>query len=108
MCNVIFTAVTSHSITLSPVSVAAFGAVTQERGLSLRFPRFIRLRDDKGIEQASGPDALVTMWKSQKREAKGGADEYELVDVEMGEDGSEVEEDDSGAESVDGGVDAAH
>ncbi|KZV88075.1 ATP-dependent DNA ligase [Exidia glandulosa HHB12029] len=95
-------------ITLSPISVAAFGAVTQERGLSLRFPRFIRLRDDKGIEQASGPDALVTMWKSQKREAKGGADEYELIDVEMDEDGSEVEEDDSAAESVDGGVDAAH
>lgn len=76
---------TAFSITLSPVSVAAFGAVSQERGLSLRFPRFIRLRDDKSTEQASGPDMLVKMWKSQERETKGGADDYDLVDVDFGE-----------------------
>ena len=51
----------SCSITLSPVSVAALGLVSESRGLSLRFPRFIRVRDDKGqaIEQASSPEFLA-------------------------------------------------
>ncbi|KLO14606.1 ATP-dependent DNA ligase [Schizopora paradoxa] len=71
-------------ITLSPVSVAALGLVSDSRGLSLRFPRFIRVRDDKGnnIEQASSPEFLANMWKSQQAKGKDtkGNDDGELVD----------------------------
>lgn len=46
-------------ITLSPVYPAAKGLVSEERGLSMRFPRFLRRREDKGPEQASGPKQLA-------------------------------------------------
>ncbi|EJD52578.1 ATP-dependent DNA ligase [Auricularia subglabra TFB-10046 SS5] len=81
-------------ITLSPVSVAAYGLVSSERGLSLRFPRFIRLRDDKSVEHASEPETLVRMWKSQERTTKGGADEGDLVDVDFVGDVEDENEDD--------------
>ncbi|KAL0956365.1 hypothetical protein HGRIS_002513 [Hohenbuehelia grisea] len=85
-------------ITLSPTSVAALGLVNSSRGLSLRFPRFIRVRDDKLIDQASTHHFLAGMWKSQ--EAKGvrttGAenDEGDLVDVEIYSEAEEEEIDD--------------
>jgi DNA ligase-1 len=82
------------SITLSPVSVAALGLVSESRGLSLRFPRFIRVRDDKTIEQASTSEFLAQMWRDQQGKGKGksGVDDGELVDVDM-EDLEELEED---------------
>ena len=83
------------SITLSPVSVAARGLVSEDRGLSLRFPRFIRTRQDKSLEGASTPEFLASMWR--KQEARGtqrkAADDGDLVDAELSEDvgGSEDE-----------------
>ncbi|CAO1636811.1 unnamed protein product [Sympodiomycopsis kandeliae] len=52
-------------ITLSPVYPAAKGLVSQERGLSMRFPRFLKRRLDKGPEQASGPRQLAQIYFSQ-------------------------------------------
>jgi DNA ligase-1 len=46
-------------ITLSPTYTAALGLVSDERGLSLRFPRFVRKREDKGIEEASTSEFLA-------------------------------------------------
>jgi len=84
----------SFSITESPVSVAARGLVSTLRGLSLRFPRFIRVRNDKGIEQASTPAFLTDMWKSQQgKKNEAGNDDGDLIDVEEYNE-SEVEEDD--------------
>jgi len=52
-------------LTLSPVYTAALGLVSAERGLSLRFPRFIKLREDKGIEQATTPEDLAAAFQRQ-------------------------------------------
>lgn len=47
-------------ITLSPTYSAAMGLVSEERGTSLRFPRFLRKREDKSIEEASTPQFLAS------------------------------------------------
>ncbi|KAG9080319.1 hypothetical protein FS749_008052, partial [Ceratobasidium sp. UAMH 11750] len=77
-------------ITLSPVSQAAKGLVTGDRGLSLRFPRFMRVREDKALTDASGPDFLAGLWRKQEGKG-GGADEGELVDAELESEASESE-----------------
>lgn len=73
----------THSVTISPVSVAALGLVSEARGLSLRFPRFVAVREDKGVEDASTPEFLADMYRTQQAAGKdgAGADEGELVDV---------------------------
>ncbi|KAI0129155.1 DNA ligase I [Xylariales sp. AK1849] len=53
-------------ITLSPTYTAAIGLVSQDRGLSLRFPRFLKKREDKGIEEASSSDFLAGLWRKQE------------------------------------------
>ncbi|WEW55185.1 ATP-dependent DNA ligase [Emydomyces testavorans] len=52
-------------ITLSPTYTAAIGLVSEERGLSLRFPRFLKVREDKSIEEASTSDLLAELWRKQ-------------------------------------------
>ncbi|EGE84582.1 DNA ligase 1 [Blastomyces dermatitidis ATCC 18188] len=54
-------------VTLSPTYTAAIGLVSEERGLSLRFPRFIRVREDKGIEEASSSEYLASLWRKQTK-----------------------------------------
>ncbi|KAL1873606.1 hypothetical protein VTK73DRAFT_848 [Phialemonium thermophilum] len=56
-------------ITLSPTYTAAIGLVSDERGLSLRFPRFLRKREDKGIEEASTSEFLASLWRKQESRA---------------------------------------
>ena len=87
-----------HRVTVSPVSVAALGTISQTRGLSLRFPRFVRVRDDRAVEGASTADFLASMYREQrgKGKDKSGADDGELVDVDQ-DDG-----DDFGVEDVTG------
>lgn len=73
-----------NSITESPVSVAALGLASSTRGLSLRFPRFIKVRDDKTIEEANTPSYLAEMWRSQEGKGKNqaGNDDGDLIDAE--------------------------
>ena len=73
-----------HSITESPVSVAALGLASSTRGLSIRFPRFIKVRDDKSIEDSNTPSYLAEMWRSQQGKGKNqaGNDDGELIDAE--------------------------
>ncbi|KAI0116137.1 ATP-dependent DNA ligase [Hypoxylon sp. NC0597] len=56
-------------ITLSPTYTAAIGLVSQDRGLSLRFPRFLKKREDKGIEEASSSDFLAALYRKQEAKA---------------------------------------
>ena len=52
-------------ITLSPTYTAAIGLVSEERGLSMRFPRFLKVRDDKSIDEASTSDFLAGLYRKQ-------------------------------------------
>ncbi|OAA49610.1 DNA ligase, ATP-dependent [Metarhizium rileyi] len=77
-------------VTLSPTYTAAIGLVSDERGLSLRFPRFLRKRDDKGLEDASTNEFLAGLWRKQEAKAvtgeakgaKGEDDELERAEDE--------------------------
>ncbi|HLI46238.1 MAG TPA: ATP-dependent DNA ligase [Geobacterales bacterium] len=58
-------------ITLSPIHTAAFGAITKDAGLAVRFPRFTgRYRDDKKPEDATTEDEIVEMYKSQLKKVE--------------------------------------
>ncbi|KAM0476958.1 hypothetical protein ACHAP7_006779 [Fusarium lateritium] len=78
-------------ITLSPTYTAAIGLVSDERGLSLRFPRFMKKREDKSLEEASTNDFLAALWRKQEakaatnKENKGDA-ETEVVEAEEADD----------------------
>jgi len=37
-----------------------------DRGVAVRFPRFIGVRDDKAVEQATGPDQVAHMYMAQR------------------------------------------
>lgn len=56
-------------VTLSPTYTAALGLVSDERGLSLRFPRFLKKREDKGIEEASTNEFLAGLYEKQEARA---------------------------------------
>jgi DNA ligase 1 len=85
-------------ITLSPVYTAAIGLISEDRGLSMRFPRFLRKREDKGIEEASTSEFLASLYRKQGEKAvaagaagaapaQGGAadDDEQELDVGMDE-----------------------
>ncbi|MES1912507.1 MAG: hypothetical protein MHM6MM_004772, partial [Cercozoa sp. M6MM] len=52
-------------IQVSPVHLAAVGRVDNDRGIGLRFPRFLRLRDDKTAENATSAEQLAGMFLAQ-------------------------------------------
>jgi DNA ligase 1 len=56
-------------ITISPTYTAAIGLVSDEKGLSLRFPRFLKKREDKGIDEASTSEFLASLWRKQEEKA---------------------------------------
>ncbi|APA14120.1 hypothetical protein sscle_12g088900 [Sclerotinia sclerotiorum 1980 UF-70] len=69
-------------ITISPVYRAAIGLVSDEKGLSLRFPRFLKKREDKSIEEASTSEFLAGLWRKQEQKVDDGKEKSEEIYLE--------------------------
>ncbi len=57
-------------LTLSPMHTCCWGSVRPGAGISIRFPRFIRWRDDKRPEDATTTSELLEMYKRQLRKVE--------------------------------------
>ena len=70
--------VKTADLTLSPRYRAAIDDMGVNKGISLRFPRFIKQRDDKKADEATTTRAVAEMYRKQEsvtKDSKGGVDD---------------------------------
>lgn len=64
-------------LSISPVHTSAYGVKADAKGIGLRFPRFLRIRDDKSPEDSTSAEQIVDMFEAQAtiQGEKGGDDD---------------------------------
>jgi DNA ligase-1 len=63
-------------LSISPVHTSAMGVKADGKGIGLRFPRFLRIRDDKEPEDATSSEQIVDMYQSQASVGGGDDDDF--------------------------------
>jgi DNA ligase-1 len=54
-------------ITVSPIHTCAYGKIEKDSGLALRFPRLVKIRNDKKAEDATTTTEIIELYKMQKK-----------------------------------------
>ena len=54
-------------ITVSPIHTCAYSKIEKDSGLALRFPRLVKIRDDKKAEDATTTNEIIELYKMQKK-----------------------------------------
>ncbi|WMT51881.1 MAG: ATP-dependent DNA ligase [Ferroplasma sp.] len=54
-------------ITVSPIHTCAYGKIEKDSGLALRFPRLVKIRDDKKADDATTTNEIIELYKMQKK-----------------------------------------